>query len=93
MLLAPLLLLVCWYLFFRQLKEVYLDKDFMLVANKKILYSDIVSFKKDNPPFPTYSVNYSEGGEVKRFKFSPKSFLFFKPSSIKKLEGLVNMKK
>lgn len=87
--LAILMLIFAWYLYFRKLKVVYIEDNFFIVDNEKILFSNVISIKSVDLLMPHYVVKYRKGEEIKKFKFSVKSFLFFESSEIKRLKNRI----
>jgi len=77
-----------WTIYFRKLEVVYIDKNDLIVRNKKILIKDVISVKQESLS-SQYRVKYYDGNNINSFKFSIDTFLFIKPDFIKKLQTLV----
>jgi len=89
---APVVVLLLadfvWFVKYRKLEVVYIDKNDLIVRNKKILIEDIISMKRI-PPNYIYTVKYREGDEIKSFRFVIDSMFLCTPEYMKKLEALV----
>lgn len=83
-----LLAVFVWFVKYRKLEIVYIDKNDLIVRNKKILIEDIILMKRI-PPNYIYTVKYREGNEIKSFRFVIDSMFLRTPEYMKKLEALV----
>ena len=93
---APVVILLLaafvWFVKYRKLEIVYIDKNDLIVRNKKILIEDIISMKRI-PPNYIYTVKYREGNEIKSFRFVIDSMFLRTPKYMKKLEAMVDKNK
>ncbi|QEE50028.1 hypothetical protein FUA48_10680 [Flavobacterium alkalisoli] len=79
------MLFIAW-LNLRTLKVVYADKNRFVVNGQEIFFKDVLSIRKSILSRKIYVVEYNEGNEVKKFRFSVNSFMSFTPGFIKDIK-------
>jgi len=93
---APALILLfiflAWFINYRKLETVFIDKNDLVVRGKKILITDVISMKR-NPPNYIYTVKYYDGTEIKSFKVTIDTMFLRTPEYMKRLEALVEKNK